>query len=631
MKVQKNKTRIYIRTGEILNNLDEFLKKNRILIFVFLALYYCIVHYKEIVVLDGFPDAVFPLNCVYITRSLVPNMLAGGEKPLITPSNMFFIYPPGIYLLSLWLGTVKNMFLFSFIIQSLVPLLVFNISQKFTSVTISLLFSLVSISLFTNCVWWSPDWIVQPLILVCLFILIRTMENKKNYQIDLGIVGFLTGLSIVLKHNIGGAAILLATAFLFFKSLKEVKFHDLYARISLFFFTVAFLTFGCIFGRKLLFLDELIFFVLPYVFFWAFFLYLAILKVLILDIKQFFRDIGCFYFFSLILPVCVFLWMSSLFGYKEYFFSLFGMGLKFQHIWEHGIVGFIKIYTKLNSDTNALKRLIFNYRILLDTLLVFIPFLINCGAIIFLIKHRTDTILRMKKHLSLLSISIVGIFMLFPLEGYHNLFSRIFIFFVALIYILKESRAVLRLSVSWLLLISFSPILLMPVYGSLKMPLIKKNFRTSYLEEINNVVGLPIEENLVQAWENQVLTIKRSIGKNQYYVIDSTGATLASVLAFVDNHYPQYYLEMRHGILEKKVVEGILYSLSRLSFVIVNTYDYERYINKKINDPYFLKILSYVDRNFKVFDLYSASNNKITSSLSQVSNFLVMKKRKGAK
>lgn len=610
---------------------DNQLNKQHILIYVALILFYILVRLQDISVLLSFPGAIFPLNSIYIANNLLflnDSLNAGLLDTVITPSNGSLIYPPGIYILTKFLGSVRNIYIFLFLGQVFVPLLIFNFLYRRHGRGIAMACSALSVCYLTNVNWWAPDFIIQPLMLTAILLMLVSIDDpvRKFKPYMLCVAGILSGTIMLLKHNIGLFFAILCITMIFFRSQKEVsgKNEGISKLLSLL-IVGGYLAFGVIFYFKTLYFDEVIFYLLPYLIFWIAIGYcVARGDSFSLDIASLFKNVSIFVLSMLILPVSVFLWIGDAVGYGRYFHSLFGMGFDYLAIWDHGILGILKQYTSISSITN-IKAIYRNILSIIYSILFTMPLLVNSvGAVMFVcaIRYRTKLSVELKKYAEIISMGIIGMFMFYPLEGYHILSTKLFLFIFILSYILKPYIDKWRLPVAIVLITLIVPHVLNSFIKLAKLPQIATSYGS---ETLQRVIALPIEKRLSEELDKQVATIQRSVGGHKYYVLDSTGTTLTSLLAIVNNKYPQYYLEMRKGILNKEVIAAIKGDLTHVPYVIVNKNDFERYENNTLDDPYLSDLLAFTRDNFQPIDVYEAPKEWYQSAGHQALSFKVFK------
>jgi len=297
------------------------------------------------------------------------------------------------------------------------------------------------------------------------------------------------------------------------------------------------------------------------------------------------------------------------------------MGFKYLPIWDYGIIGIIKHYAYFQGIASV-KSIYHNLNSLVMMLMFLSPFIVNCFVnmrFFQLIQNKKTEIVDFKKYFEVSSISIMGIFLFFPLEGYHILATKLFIFCFVFLYLIKESSPKVN---------SFLKFILIALFMFVSLPHIKAGITpkiktcSSSNKKVQKIIGMPMEKRLSEEIDKQVAVVERSVKGAPYYVVDSSGATLITLMTFVNNRYPQYYLEMRKGILNQEVTEAIINSLKQVPFVLVNYNDYQNYLSRQQDDVCMKEILDFVDKNYVEIEHYEAPKDP---SISHILSFSIMK------
>ena len=368
------------------NFIELNLERRTFWVYVFLTVFYCANYLPNIfAVLGGFPSINFPLDSLYIANNLLfPNSGLNPElaKTIISPSNASFIYPPGIYLLTKMLGNVGNIFIFLFMLQLTVPLLIFKLLRSVSSVSIAISCSLLATCFFVNPNCWSPDFIIQPIMLtVILLLMIGKGEENIIHPSTLAVIGSLSGLIIIIKHNIGVFFVIVCITLIFLKSLG---FYDnkVNKRQMLFILLVCYFSLGVIFLSRVIYFDEVVFFLFPYFLFWGIVTCLMVKNGSFnLNVPKFFKGTLIFTSTSLVLPVSIFFWFGSVIGYARYWHSLFGMGFEYLPMWDIGIIRNLGFYWRdivKAKNVNLFAQLRMDFALLARIGLHLLPFIVNC-------------------------------------------------------------------------------------------------------------------------------------------------------------------------------------------------------------------------------------------------------------
>jgi len=147
---------------------------------------------------------------------------------------------------------------------------------------------------------------------------------------------------------------------------------------------------------------------------------------------------------------------------------------------------------------------------------------------------------------------------------------------------------------------------------------------------LSKAISMPMEKRLSEELSKQVEVIERSIKGRQYYVIDSSGGTLACLMALVNNNCPQYYHEMRNGVLKQEVTNAIIDSIGRLPFILVKQSDYNDFSQGRPQDMFMCKVIDFIRKNYDIIDRYDAPQDQ-SKSIKQIYSFFIMKNMKSDK
>jgi len=380
---------------------------------------------------------------------------------------------------------------------------------------------------------------------------------------------------------------------------------------------------GLYYLLKQIFLDEVVYYLFPYFTFWGLITYFSLKNNSIgFNNDEFLKNTLSFIVSALIFPAIVFLYMGNTIGFAHYSGS-FTMGLPYLPIWDHGIIWTLGSYAKFQQGL-ALDSLVVSYHSIIVVLMILLPFAVNCLVnmrLFHLIRNRAHSA-ELIKYIQFTSISIFSILMFFPLESFHIASTKLFIFLFILLYLLKDYSLNLKTSIKFLMIAMIIPVVAYSAHQSVTL----SDMGTSYgTGNVKKVIGMPIEKDLAGEIETQLAVVRRTTQGAPYYVIDTTGATLPWLMAIENNRYPEFYLEMRKGIMNKDVTEAIKKSLQQVSFVVVDDYGYQKYLNKEIDDPYQEEIMDFVNKNYVLIDRYEEPEKK-KPSFSLIQSFIVMEK-----
>lgn len=591
--------------------IEDLFSKHVKLTYIFIFFIYFLIKLIDIFFINSFPSLAFPLNSIYISNLLFHDFSLNNHiiNTLSIPSNASLIYPPGIYILSKIFTSVHDIVIFLFLWQALVPILLYKLFISYSSRIIAFIISIFASYYLTAVNWWSPDFIIQPLmILIVLIIAKNTSLTMRNIIL----LGILSSIIFIFKHNIGVFLGILIGVIILFNSMT-VKIATLKEKITLSVVFLGFLIFGLVFMSKVIYFDEIVFFLFPYFIFLGITTYIIMKRKYGLDIPKFILHVSIYSFVTLFLPSIIFAVVGEKFGYANYWHSLFGMGLDYLHIWDHGIVGIIKL--KLNFS--SMKMIAASG---LKASLYLLPLIINIMSLIFLtqlIRKNEKDILTILK---IVSMGMMASFMFFPLEGYHILSTKLFIFIFVLLYITKN-RALKQKVIASFFLFFIVPGM---IYSGYKINNFSTTEFTSGTVELQKVIGMPIDKEIADQLIQQIKVIKQSTRGNGYYTLDTAGITLIGLSALTNNPFLQYYMEMRSGILKEDAVSAIKNEMEAAEYVIVRETDYDLSVNGTIEDIYFNNIITFARQNYIVIAKYEKPQ-EYSKKLNQIHNFYVLK------
>lgn len=588
-------------------------------LFLALAGFFALLHLSGVFVLREYQSAVFPLTTLYVSDRL---LLPGGSlapalgATVLSPANIVLDYPPAIYVLPRFLGSVRNIFAFLFLLQAGVPALVYSFLRRAARPLPALLAALLSCYYCVNVVWWTPDYILQPFMLLGAILLWDlTAEERGRPWARLAALGVLSGLITVIKHNEGvfwGAA---AGAALLVRSVDFAGARARGARAWLYGALAAYGAFGAVFLSKQTHADAVVYYLLPFAVYWA-----ALARAVAarpaagFAASGFLAEAAVYAAWAAVIPGAVFLWVGGAVGYARYFAS-FGMGLDYRPIWDFGILGVLRHVVLLRPVRGPADAL-YDYNALLLGGLLLSPFLASAWAAARCWGGRTDPDRADPRPFWLAgALSVMGVFLLYPLEGAHILKTKLFLFAFTALYLLRGTALPAKACLAMALA-------LLPVaFAAAAKPLRALRTRAGApAPALRSRLGLRVEGRLAAELERQVAVLERSIRGGRYYVLD-TSSSLTALPALYDNAYPQYYLEMRPGILNQEAADAMLADLRRVDFVVVRDEDYR----DAGPDPYFRQLVGFVRENFSPVDRYEAPAAAGLST-QQVYGFLVMKR-----
>jgi len=445
--------------------------------------------------------------------------------------------------------------------------------------------------------------------------LVVNLNNKKVIPTwAIFLLGQFIGMIFLLKQNIGLFFLITCGSWLFHQCLsingdcrnKKRRYRNLIVPVLV---VLGYLVFGIIFYLVSTKLDSKIYFLAPYAIYVALLGTLVFKGSLVVEKGLFFFNGSVLFVSTMLLPLTVFIYFGSVIGYADYGYSLFGMGLRAREIWDVGIV--TTLLDRISSSVGLWQA----YHLAVITSMLCVPIVVNASAVLLMLyKYIFDK--DKKELLTLIQISglsIVGIFTLYPLEGVHIISTKLFISlfvggFLITAIVKTNKRTFNKIVALALLLICILSGRHFYVY-----------LNTEYVDGgtvLDRVVSMPMRTQIAEELNRQIEVISRNVIKEPYYIIDSSGADLMSVAALIGTMKPQYYVEMRDGILDNRVVNAIIEDLETRDWVLVNSSDFD---NRKSEDSdvHLRELLQYIDGKYDIVDAYKkpADGSRYTGGL----------------
>jgi len=288
--------------------------------YIFLIFIYCIYIIPSSFFVFKYSDIVSTLQHIYTAQGMFEGFFINPQigNSIITPSNLVFIFTPAIYYLSNLFANLSNIFLFTHFSNIIFVILFYTLLRKKCSVQLSIIFSLIIIFKSINTQFFGPDYIVQPLMVICLLLFI---DKEKVNLARLFLIGFLCGLIFIFKQNFGLFFLVAIGTGIFFRSLLKERKLNLFSNIIV----LIYFLFGLYFIFRTNFTHNYIYFLFPYFLFWVFSLYLINSSFNLNNNQYIKRSLVLLCGFSL-LPFLIILNIGFVVGYEKYLFSIFGMG-----------------------------------------------------------------------------------------------------------------------------------------------------------------------------------------------------------------------------------------------------------------------------------------------------------------
>ena len=565
-----------------------------------------------------FNDDVAALNHSLELSYVATNTLFDGPLHInqelknvpVTPSVALWCIPPGLYTL---INTTYNIFGFKItnvnivflILQIFAVVLAFFAFRKILNTFASFVLSLF-ILVFTAEIAVLADFVILPLLILVFAILFYYYHkaDAKPAPLVLIFLGVLVGLVTFFKHNTGIMLFLALSSYIFFTSLQFDTQDKNKSKVSLILapiIVVIHLIFGLVFLFQIGSIITSLYYLLPFILFFLAFIYYILFKNknVSLKLREFFKNYAFFTASFIAIVAIWFIWFGLTVGFSRYLHSLYGMYSGFTGIWDVGIGAlFTRTFDYQGiSSLSAFSNTIYS---LFSACLIFVPFiaaLISAAVISFnLIKNNLGSI---KKYLGICILGIMGIFFLYPLESVNILVSRLFLF----VFILFLFGLQLKLFTKRNALILFSLLLVFMV------PLLFNNIsdgisaaKGDYIQ-ISEKVNVKVRSELAREIKRAIDLIHITTEKNKYYVIDSY-SVLYIYYYLTDVNQKNYFIEMRPGILDKKVTTEIVKTVADYQYLVVNKQQYDDFISGVSYNPDLDELFNYIKENYEIMNAF---------------------------
>lgn len=560
-----------------------------------LLLTYVALHLPGVLLVKSISAIQYPLEAIYISRTMFDGL--GLSKELVTaaaiPSNVGLFYGPLNYLLSLWLGAVQHLFWFSFAVQAFVPVFAYRLLSTVTSKLNAFLIAVFLVAVTIQVQWWSPDFLIQPLLLALLYLWSKDGDQVGARRIVA--IGLLIAVIGTLKYHEG---LILMTAIgggLMFR----LAVSDAPRRISNFIdtliVTLCFSTVVVFFTKHFLFVDEWLYYTFPSIaLIFSIYYLLSKHNARVLTNPKTVRTLLIYAIAALSLPALSFTMFGGEFGYSKYFYATFQMGLNFLPVWDIGIVALI-----LREHIGIL------HKAFMSAMLA-IPFIVNTFIVVRLantVSNSAIAFIAKREAVAVGSIPVLGIYALYPLEGYHILISKLGLFIFPLLYFTGRIPSVKK-RLSIVLVVLLVPLLGYKITQRWDLRALNNNDLASPAE-VESVVGIPLAKPLARELARQVETIKGNVPSGcSYYAVDASGGGIIGLATIVPNGIKQPYIDMRPGFLDGASVDIINNQLTSVDFVLLRKKDMDDHVSGATRNAKIEPILSRLHDDFEVIATY---------------------------
>ncbi len=563
---------------------------------IFLIFIYCIYIIPSSFFVFKYSDIVSTLQHIYTAQGMFQGFFINPqiENSIITPSNLVFIFTPAIYYLSNLFTNLSNIFIFTHFFNIIFVILFYILLRKKCSVQLGIIFSLIVIFKSVNTQFFAPDYIVQPLMVICLLLFI---DKEKVNLPKLFLIGFLCGLIFIFKQNFGLFFLVAIGTGIFFRSLLKERKFNLFSNIIV----LIYFLFGLYFIFRTNFTLNYIYFLFPYFLFWFFSFYLINSSFNLNNNQYIKHSLVLLCGFSL-LPFLIILNIGFVVGYEKYLFSIFGMGWDYLPFWEYNIYDMVNHLKFRNNN-----EIFISLTIIFSVLLPFAINLLTSSRILFLNKNSDEFL----EYLTISSIGVICIFLLFPFEDFKIANTKIFIYLFIFGYFFSYIKFYLKYYLLTSLFVFF--IFLQTFYNFSKLSSIFVESDLVNNKNLQKVLNINVEKKLLSEINLISKFITTNINTEDFYLV-SSDLKLIPFLFLNSQRTIQFYQRQDTLFFNKELSEAIKNDLQNMNYILSTKNEYNKYLfNNNIlqKEKHIYQLHKYVNQNF---DLYSSFKSPFPKS-----------------
>jgi len=590
-------------------------------------------HWKDTFYSDNVARLNHSLELSYLATTLFDGPLHINpelENVPVTPSVAMWCYPPGIYTLlnvtyNIFGFTLTNANIVFLILQMLSVLLAFFTFRKILNAFAAFVISLFVLTFCTNVIIL-PDYFLQPFLILVFTIFFYSYYQSSARPTPLVLIslGILVGIISFIKHNTGIMLFVALSSYMFFSSLQfdaKDKHDSKLSLILILVIVTVHLIFGVVFLSIPRPITASLYYLLPFGLLLLSFIYYLLFKNrnLYLNTRVFLRNYSIFAASFLIVISAWLVWFGTTVGFSRYIHSLYGMYSGLTGIWDKGIVT-IFMQNFSFHEFSSLKTIGSTMYSLFYACLIFVPFVVAFISAVTMSFHlvRNDAE-KLKQYTGISVLGIMGIFVLYPIEGGHNIVVRIFLFVFILCLFCSQAKLFTKSN----MLIIFAVLFIFVV--PLLFISIKAGFSVADGEytQISERANIKVPDEVAREINRSTDLIIATTEDNKYYVIDSY-SMLNIYYSLTDVYQKNYFIEMRPGILDKAVTHEIVRTVADYEYLVVNKEQYDMFISGISYNEDLDELFYYIKGNYEIRNTFIKN---LKNDDSQLINFYVMGKK----
>ncbi|MDE2236833.1 MAG: hypothetical protein KGK30_02995, partial [Elusimicrobia bacterium] len=449
-----------------------------------------------------------------------------------------------------------------------------------------------------------PDFCNQVLVLASLWAVLEAGAPRRRWL--LVPAGLLCAANAAFKQNIGLAWVAAVGAVLLLRRVKAGKDPAagaaVFPRWAALGVLAVFAAYGALVTSLFAGWDNVIYFSLPFALFWGWLFLRLGDRTLILDGSGFFGDAALFaipFVLALGAGFTLFAWNV---GFEKYFDLLFRSPLGDKGLIARGVSTRGLLYYGLNGRPALLDP----HRLEMF-LLWYFPAAANLLLAGRLLLSRPEDALRDRAALLLAAASITGAYMLFPLESFFNLETKLCLPLLALAA--AFSARLRRPQAAPLAAVLLAAVLALPLLKNLRGDERLWAESGRRLAWVAGNAGIYMPRPLAAELERSLEPLRANV-KGRFYVLGSNSADLSMYYRLLDARFPAYYTDLRQGYLNQRAERALIEALRGCPSLIVEKDDLDAWrkdpsrANRTLREA-----LAYVDAHYDVVAAYVRSSD----------------------
>ncbi|MCG3772053.1 MAG: hypothetical protein JW384_03254 [Nitrosomonadaceae bacterium] len=295
------------------------------------------------------------------------------------------------------------------------------------------------------------------------------------------------------------------------------------------------------------------------------------------------------------------------------------MGFDYIAVWNYGVLGLIRGYVHLDGVGQLVASCP-------PILFLLGPFALNGLAVVGMYMQGSlrKSFEEMQGRLKIMSVGVMGVFLLFPLEDIKIAQTKFFIFMF--VFVMMASKVSVR---SWRYLTALSLLVVIPVavWAYHKAVKMEADLRGTVMSSDEaGVILLPLDREVDREIGSQVSVLRAAISGEGYFIFTSPKYNLAWLPALVGNAISQHYFRFDDKIMNEKISNAVIGELGHVNYVVVAADEYESCAIGDMSDSEFGKVMSYIVENYSAVGQYVRPVEE-SPATKHIDGFIILKKK----